>query len=122
MIDLDRLAADLLEQLPGRFGLADDLRADYVPNPGNDWHLLDWDDVRIGDPAGEYASLLRFPTGRGLDPLPLLPADPEFRERFDLLLRAYCFDEIVDPLSDLTEMPEGLADGDRLRRERHERS
>jgi len=103
------------------FGADACIAARIILATGATWHLLDWDCVRIGDPAGEYSSLLHAPIGRGVDPLPLLPDDADLRARFDLLLRASCFDEIVDPLSDLTMTPKGLADRDTVWRRRRRR-
>ena len=75
---------------------------------GDDWHLLDWDGLRRGDPASDYAMLLREPWIHGAVPERFLPPDPALRERVRFLLRAASFDAIVDPLADLTQMPPGL--------------
>jgi aminoglycoside phosphotransferase (APT) family kinase protein len=69
-----------------------------------EWHLLDWDEVRIGDPAADVATLLG-PTAQ--DPRPLKMRDrvdgglpPAERERLPQLGRATLLDWVIDPLSD----------------------
>lgn len=119
---LRRLGEERLPDEPATRAIHGDLWLQNVLATGTEWTLLDWDSVRIGDPAGEYASLLHGPTGRELDASVLLRPDGDLRDRFDLLLRAYCFDEIVDPVSDLTMTPAGLADHDRTWRARTRRS
>jgi hypothetical protein len=68
------------------------------------WHLLDWDDVRIGDPAGDLAALLG-PTALDLRPLKLIECvggslTPAEYERLLHLGHATLLDWIIDPLSD----------------------
>ena len=68
------------------------------------WHLVDWDDLRIGDPAADIASLLG-PEARDLRPLKLFDSvtgwlTPSQRERLPLLGRATLLDWIIDPVSD----------------------
>jgi Ser/Thr protein kinase RdoA (MazF antagonist) len=70
----------------------------------NDWYLVDWDDIRIGDPAADLASLLG-PTGADPRPLKLLDhvdgvLTSVERERLPLLGRATLLDWVIDPLSD----------------------
>lgn len=73
---------------------------------GSDWWLLDWDDLRPGDPAADLAMLLFEPWIHGIDPLPRVPED--LRDRVDFILKAATFDAIVDPLSDVSDMPPGV--------------
>ncbi len=77
---------------------------------GRDWRLLDWDGLRLGDPAGDWAMLLFDAWVHGADLEEFLPPDPDLRDRVRLHLRAAGFDSIVDPLSDLTEMPPDVPD------------
>lgn len=70
----------------------------------NEWHLVDWDDMRIGDPAADLAALLG-PTAE--DPRPLKMHEladgalaPTERERLPFLGRATLLDWVIDPLSD----------------------
>jgi hypothetical protein len=68
------------------------------------WHLLDWDDVRIGDPVADLASLLG-PTAQDLRPLKMQPRVAQRltvnqRERLAFLGRATLLDWVIDPLSD----------------------
>jgi aminoglycoside phosphotransferase (APT) family kinase protein len=83
------------------------------------WHLLDWDEMRLGDPAGDWATLLFDVGAHGVRPDDLLPADPEMRRRVATWLRAGAFDAIVDPLADLTTMTPGIPHADRIRAEKH---
>jgi thiamine kinase-like enzyme len=70
----------------------------------NDWYLVDWDSIRIGDPAADLATLLG-PTIQDPRPLKMLErADgvltPAERERLSYLGRATLLDWVIDPLSD----------------------
>lgn len=70
----------------------------------DEWHLVDWDDIRIGDPAADLAALLG-PTADDVRPLKLLERvdgqfSPTERERLPLLGRATLLDWVIDPLSD----------------------
>jgi hypothetical protein len=69
-----------------------------------DWFLVDWDDVRIGDPVADLASLLGPTAG---DPRPLKMLDrlegqltTAESERLQFLGRATLLDWVIDPLSD----------------------
>ena len=69
-----------------------------------EWYVLDWDDLRIGDPAADVAALLG-PSATDLRPLKLvehaIPAlTPAQRARLPLLGRATLLDWVIDPLSD----------------------
>lgn len=73
----------------------------------NVWYLVDWDGVRIGDPAADLATLLG-PTAQDPRPLKMLEcADAVLttaeRERLDYLGRATLLDWVIDPLSDWIE-------------------
>ena len=68
------------------------------------WYLIDWDDLRIGDPVADLAALLG-PDAQDLRPLKLvdqvLPLlSPTQRERLPLLGRATLLDWVIDPVSD----------------------
>jgi Ser/Thr protein kinase RdoA (MazF antagonist) len=70
----------------------------------NDWYLVDWDCMRIGDPAADLATLLG-PTAQDPRPLKMLErADGVLtsaeRERLSYLGRATLLDWVIDPLSD----------------------
>ena len=72
-----------------------------------DWYLLDWDDLRLGDPAGDLATLLG-PTRTVIDlaPLPAAAAarlDTAALARFEVYRRAVVLDWIIDPLADWIE-------------------
>jgi hypothetical protein len=70
----------------------------------NYWYLVDWDSIRIGDPAADLATLLG-PTIQDPRPLKMLErADGVLtsaeRERLACLGRATLLDWVIDPLSD----------------------
>jgi hypothetical protein len=70
----------------------------------DDWYLVDWDDLRIGDPAADIATLLG-PTAADPRPLKMLEQvegvlTSSERERLPYLGRATLLDWVIDPLSD----------------------
>ena len=71
------------------------------------WHLLDWDDMCIGDPAIDIA-MLTGPTPadlaplKGLDRIVVGLSDSQ-RERLQLYGRASLLDWIIDPVADWIE-------------------
>ena len=70
----------------------------------NDWYLVDWDCMGIGDPAADLATLLG-PTAQDPRPLKMLECAAGVltsaeRERLDYLGRATLLDWVIDPLSD----------------------
>jgi hypothetical protein len=72
-------------------------------NP-SEWYLVDWDDMRIGDPAADLAALLG-PTAEDPRPLKMLERADDVltsseRERLPYLGRATVLDWVIDPLSD----------------------
>ncbi len=71
------------------------------------WYLLDWDDVQIGDPAMDIATLTG-PTAADLTPLKRVEdgrrvGTPEMMERLVVLGRASLLDWVIDPLADWIE-------------------
>jgi hypothetical protein len=71
------------------------------------WHLLDWDDMCIGDPAIDIA-MLTGPTPdalaplKGVEQLPIALSDSQ-RQRLLLYGRASLLDWIIDPIADWIE-------------------
>ncbi len=68
------------------------------------WFLVDWDDLRVGDPAADLAALLG-PDAHDLRPLKMYDRvaqllAPAQRERFALLGRVTLLDWVIDPVSD----------------------
>lgn len=68
------------------------------------WHLLDWDEVRIGDPAMDVA-MLTGPSNDDVTPLKLADATVDLlpraaRARLPLLGQASLLDWAIDPLAD----------------------
>ena len=68
-------------------------------------HVLDWDELQLGDPAIDWAMLLG-PSRRDIrpatarEPVRLPDLDVAGRERFELYARASLLDWVIDPLSD----------------------
>jgi aminoglycoside phosphotransferase (APT) family kinase protein len=91
------------------------------------WHLLDWDDMCIGDPAIDIA-MLTGPTPdslaplKGVDQLPIALSDAQ-RQRLLLYGRAALLDWIIDPIADWIEAAAApaLASEVRLEKERMHR-
>jgi hypothetical protein len=71
---------------------------------GGRWHLLDWDNLCLGDPMLDFAILLWPVVHAGRGELPPeyvgLAPDPAARERLVLYLRACLLDSVVDVLAD----------------------
>lgn len=86
--------------------------------PAGGWHVLDWDDLALGDPALDWCMLFgpargdpRTATDRALPPS--IAAGAAARERLALYARASLLDWIIDPLADwiaATEAPEHVAE------------
>jgi Ser/Thr protein kinase RdoA (MazF antagonist) len=91
---------------PARSPIHADLWADnFLFTADGAWHLIDWDELRIGDPMLDYAMLLG-PSASYLRPLdcfdqvePFLASDAE-RERLALYARASLLDWAIDSLAD----------------------
>ncbi len=71
------------------------------------WHMLDWDDLRIGDPAIDLTMLIG-PDRTDLTPLKYLdqvaPTQPSgVARRLPVLGRASLLDWVIDPLADWIE-------------------
>jgi aminoglycoside phosphotransferase (APT) family kinase protein len=70
-----------------------------------EWSILDWDDLRIGDPMIDFAMLLG-PSGADLRPLKLMDVlepwmrDHASRERLAFYGRASLLDWVIDSLAD----------------------
>ena len=71
-------------------------------------YLLDWDELALGDPALDWATLLG-PSARRPWPLDVqlvpdaIPRDAGLRERLVLYARASLLDWVIDPLADYIE-------------------
>jgi hypothetical protein len=106
MEDRIRRAASFQQELTGP--IHGDLWLDNVLwQAGGSWWILDWDDLRIGDPAMDLA-MLTGPTAADLRPLKhALVVDgsvpSEVRERLPHVARASLLDWVIDPLADWIE-------------------
>lgn len=97
-------------QQPARWPIHGDLNANNVlVTPDGSWHVIDWDDLTLGDPAMDYAHLLgplvdQYGGPEGLERLlPDTSEDDTLRERFRICLRAHYLDMVIDPLADWVE-------------------
>jgi thiamine kinase-like enzyme len=107
------------------------IHGDLWPNnvlvsPRGDWHLLDWDDLRLGDPLLDMAKLLD--NGSSADPSPPDPSliddagDQAHRDRLDLYARAILLDSVIDPLADYVDadqFPDRAAEVRAVKRREH---
>jgi thiamine kinase-like enzyme len=102
-----------------------DLNEGNVLVAQNDWFVVDWDDLALGDPAIDYAVLLWPMVWEGemwRDFVPKGVGD-ELGVRVDVCLRAQLLDEVIDPLADYVEahaVPSKLTTTQLAKRERHE--
>ena len=72
--------------------------------PDGSWHVVDWDDLALGDPALDMALLLWSAVDAGVSPARWLGTrDPAFSARFDLSRRGALLLGVVDSLADWTE-------------------
>ena len=88
--------------------------------PDGTWWLLDWDDLAVGDPALDWATLLGYGTANPrLEPwrgrVPPLPPDGPLAERIDVYIRATVLDWAIDPLADHIEADLAPAVADEVR-------
>ncbi len=86
------------------------------------WYLLDWDDLRIGDPVLDLATLVG-PTATDLRPLKLRSEverelSPDRRARLEILGHATLLDWIIDPLADYIDADVAPAHVTDVRREK----
>lgn len=102
-----------------------DLHEGNVLVGGEQWFVVDWDDLALGDPALDFAILL-WPLvyqGRSWLEFALPETDDAFPERMELYLQAQLLDEVIDSLADYVEahvVPSKLEYIRRIKRQRHE--
>ena len=78
-----------------------------LASPEGGWHVLDWDELAIGDPVLDLATVTG-PSPEDLTPLKLRETagealGPAGRERLGWLGRATLLDWVIDPLADWVE-------------------
>jgi hypothetical protein len=88
-----------------------------------DWFLLDWDDLSLGDPAMDYATLA-WPLAHGriaVDwmTLPIPKTDERFAERMAIYQRAIMLDWVVDVLADWIEAEQVPSHCEIVRAQKH---
>jgi aminoglycoside phosphotransferase (APT) family kinase protein len=102
-----------------------DLNEGNVLVTPNEWFVVDWDDLALGDPAVEFAVLL-WPMayqGRKWSEFSIPDVDDRFRERIEVCLRAQLLDEVIDPLADYVAaaaVPSKQLEVQVVKRKRHE--
>lgn len=96
-----------------------DLHQGNVLVSDNDWFIVDWDDLSLGDPALEFAILL-WPlihrAGRRWQDFISADLDSGFGERMEICLRAQLLDEVIDVVADYVQASVIPSDQDRVRR------
>jgi hypothetical protein len=102
-----------------------DLNEGNVLVASNDWFVVDWDDLALGDPAVEFAVLL-WPLvyqGSRWSEFSIPDVDDSFRQRIEVCLRAQLLDEVIDPLADYVAadaVPSKQIEVQVIKRQRHE--
>jgi len=105
-----------------------DLHEGNILVAGDDWFIVDWDDLSLGDPALEFAILLWpvvYATGRPWQSFELPSMDMDFGERIAVCLRAQLLNDVIDTLSDYIDariVPERTAEIQNVKRREHERA
>ena len=102
-----------------------DLNEGNVLVAPNEWFVVDWDDLALGDPAVEFAVLL-WPMvyqGRQWGEFSIPDVDDRFRGRMKVCLRAQLLDEVIDPLADYVAadtVPSKQLEVQAVKRQQHE--
>ncbi len=86
------------------------IHGDLWPNnvlvaPNDTWYLLDWDDLRLGDPILDLAKLLDSGMADGEpasteEVATLVGTEPDGLDRLAIYARAILLDWVIDPLAD----------------------
>jgi hypothetical protein len=102
-----------------------DLNEGNVLITADNWFVVDWDDLAIGDPAIDLAILLWPMVWEGSQWRELLKTSTEygFPERMEVCFRAQLLDEVIDPLADFVAacaVPSKQAAVQLVKRKRHE--
>jgi len=94
-------------QQPAVEAVHGDLNEGNILLTADDWFVLDWDDLSIGDPAVDFAVAL-WPMvweGRSWRDFFTSGTDEGLAERIEVCFRAQLLDEVIDPLADYIEAP-----------------
>jgi aminoglycoside phosphotransferase (APT) family kinase protein len=94
--------------------------ANVLVDPKGRWYLLDWDDLRIGDPVLDLAKLFDQDSADGEAPedeelAELIGRTPEVTARRALYARAVLLDRIIDPLADWVDADQAPEHIDQVR-------
>jgi Ser/Thr protein kinase RdoA (MazF antagonist) len=88
---------------------------------GARWWVIDWDDLKIGDPAHDFSLILVSELGNsGPIAKRLSGQSAAFMERFDLYTRAALLTFVIDPLADWIEAEQFPEVRDAARRHRED--
>jgi phosphotransferase family enzyme len=105
-----------------------DLHEGNVLVAREEWFIVDWDDLSLGDPAVEFAILLWpvvFATGRSWKTFTLPSTVWDFAERIAIAFRAQLLDAVIDSIADYVAagiVPERQAEVQEVKRREHERA
>jgi aminoglycoside phosphotransferase (APT) family kinase protein len=102
-----------------------DLNEGNVIVTPNEWFVVDWDDLALGDPAVEFAVLVWPIVYQGGDwtDLNIPNVDSGFKRRIEVCFRAQLLDEVIDPLADYVAagaVPSKQDEVQFVKRQRHE--
>lgn len=99
--------------------------SNILVSPDGAFHIIDWDDLTLGDPALEYAILLgpfwRSGKYSRTQLEKMLPPGDALRERFGICLRAFLLDGVIDNLADWVESSFAPDHQDQVRDEKERR-
>jgi len=90
------------------------------------WHIVDWDDLALGDSALELAVLVWpvvYNTGIDWRKIYTRPVDAGFADRMELCLRAQLLDEVIDTVADYVTagaVPSKQTQAKRIKKRQHE--
>lgn len=96
-------------------------------NPSGRWYIVDWDDVGLGDPAMDFATVIFpltcVPTNRDWRDFPIPAQDEAFTTRMAIYRRMQVLDWVIDVLADwidCREAPSSQAEVRSRKRAEHE--
>jgi thiamine kinase-like enzyme len=105
-----------------------DLHEGNILVAGEEWFIVDWDDLSLGDPAVEFAILLWpmvYATARSWQTFSVPATGWDFAERIAVALKAQLLDAVIDTVADYVDaeiVPERQAEVREVKKREHERA
>jgi len=93
----------------------------------SDWHILDWDDLTLGDAALDFAIVIWpivYKAGRHWQEF-MPSADAAFSDRMEICFKAQLLDEVIDTLADYIEaetVPSNRTQVQLMKKSQHEQA